>query len=426
MAGALFGRRRLVLEAKAAWEHPDEPWKWRPDWAQGHVLDGSRRDALGMTIFAVLWNLVSLPGGVLAFREGLEQGRAWAPLALVFPAIGVGLAGWAGRAALRARRFGVSRLELAAVPVPVGRTLAGAVHTRLTTPPPGGFALTLTALRTTRGGPDHDVATRVLWQDEAHSAGQLSGDGEGVHVIAPVAMRIPPDAPGTDHSDPDDEVSWRLEVEAETPGLDYAAAFELPVYRTEDSDQAETARDAAHLEVVPDAPALRDSPRPEPRSAIVVAREGDGLVIDFPPARNPGMATGLTAFVAVWTGAIVLMTRLHAPILFPVAFGLFDLLLGWFALGLWCEVTRLGVDASGARVASGLGAPGKARLVPRDAIADVRIAIGMTASTTAYYDLRLVTTDGRAVTVGGGIRHKREAEWLAAQVLGALGQPRRA
>jgi hypothetical protein len=175
---------------------------------------------------------------------------------------------------------------------------------------------------------------------------------------------------------------------------------------------------------VPDAAALGDAPRPEPRSAIAVTREGGALVIVFPAARNPSMALGMTAFSMLWTGAIVFMVGMRAPWFFPVVFGLFDVLISWIVLTLWLEVIRVRVDASGVAIASGLVTPGPARVYTQ--VKDVRVAIGMTSGTTAWYDLKLVLANGREVAAGGGIRHKREAEWIAAQMLAALGQARRA
>ena len=40
---------------------------------------------------------------------------------------------------------------------------------------------------------------------------------------------------------------------------------------------------------------------------------------------------------------------------------------------------------------------------------------------TPYYDIRATLKNGRKRTLGGGIRQKRHAEWLAAQVRGTIG-----
>ena len=46
-------------------------------------------------------------------------------MVLLFPAVGIGLLGWALRATLRYRRYGISRLELTTLPAPVGHALDG-------------------------------------------------------------------------------------------------------------------------------------------------------------------------------------------------------------------------------------------------------------------------------------------------------------
>ena len=47
----------------------------------------------------------------------------------------------------------------------------------------------------------------------------------------------------------------------------------------------------------------------------------------FPAARNVGPAAGLTFFWLIWTGIIVLLVWKHAPLLFPLVFGVLDLLI---------------------------------------------------------------------------------------------------
>ena len=49
--------------------------------------------------------------------------------------------------------------------------------------------------------------------------------------------------------------------------------------------------------------------------------------------------------------------------------------------------------------------------------------IGSQAGGTPYYDVMNVTAAGKRMAAGRAIRDKREAEWLAATIAGALTAP---
>ncbi len=422
---------------------PDEPWKWRDDWAQGYVQDDTK-NAFGTTlVFALLWNLVSMPAGVIGWQKGVLEGQHAALMAFLFPLIGLFLVVNAAREGERRARFRVSRFDLDAVPVPLGRTLSGAVRTHLAELPAGGFHMTLSCVRTERTGTgsSSNTWTRVVWQDEATAPGRLGApppapgetrDASPV-VIVPVAFRVPAEAESTDHHDASNTVAWKLDVTAREPGVDYHAAFELPIYRTAETDRPENASDATHLRTllvpsfpVEDAAALADAPRPAPASAISVTNDGDALVVDFPPARNRGAALGITAFALLWWALTVVLVRAHAPLVFPIVWTLMDIALGYGALWMWTAVTQVRIDRDGVAVASGLGQLGAPKRVARDDVADVRMQVGMTSGNTAYYDLKVVRKDGTTIGAGGAIRHKAEADWIAARMLKALGLAARA
>src|SRR5687768_5233453 len=103
--GTIYGARRIA-EARAREESaPDEPWRWRADWAAGRIVSASR-PALGVAWgAAVLWNLVASPV-LFALPEELRNGNRAALIALLFPLIGTGLFISAVRKTLRWRRFG--------------------------------------------------------------------------------------------------------------------------------------------------------------------------------------------------------------------------------------------------------------------------------------------------------------------------------
>jgi hypothetical protein len=406
------GRRRLAEVEAAKARHPGEPWLWRPDWAAGRIEDSNRTAARFAWGFAALWNLVSLPAGYFGVRAALEQGNRAGLVALLFPVAGVGLLLWAARISVRLRRFGVSRLELETTPAAVGRSLAGTVSAPAPLMPAGAFRVVLSCIRrvTTGSGDDRSTSERILWQEEQRITGRPSRTTQGMATTVPLRIPIPADALPCDDHNPRDVVLWRLEVSAEVPGVDYAAAFEVPVFRTKESDQPRSDVETAAARAIAEQVAHFE---PGPECRIQVTRNRRGTEIVFPPARNRGPALGLTMFLLLWLGAIVAMVLLGAPLIFPIVFGLFAALLSWAVLDLWLGVSRVTAGDGAVRVASGLITAGRERLVPSLDVAEVVTRIGMQAGATPYYDVVVVRRNGKKVVAGRGIRDKREAEWVA-------------
>lgn len=413
---AALGSRRSAAEVDAARvRHPDEPWLWRADWAAGRIEDGNRSTMIAAWVLAGFWNLISLPGAYFAVREAMREGNRAALIALLFPLVGFGLLVWAVRASLRYRRYGVSRLDLATVPVAIGRELRGTVVARGLLPAPGGFGVTLTCVRrVTRGsGKNRSTTETVLWQEEQRSSGTQSRTADGMMTSVPVAFRIPADVEPADDTDRRNTVIWRLAVSADVPGVDYHSSFEVPVFR------AAAAAAAEDPDVVP-VPVTREPYLQPATSRIKVTRNRRGTEIVFPAGRNPGASAGLTAFVAVWLAAVWATVYLDAPIFFQAVFGVIGLLLAWAALASWFGVSRVTIGDGTVTVARGLFAPLRERRMGTEEIEQVDTRIGMQAGGTPYYDLILVRKDGKKVPAGRTIREKREAEWLADTVRAAL------
>jgi hypothetical protein len=232
-----------------------------------------------------------------------------------------------------------------------------------------------------------------------------------------VSFELPTDAVASDPDNPNNRVLWRLEVSASVPGVDYESTFEVPVFRTPESDQppsTETER------LVSDAAPLPAYHQPaDSRIAVTTNRRGTEIV--FPAARNPGAASGLTGFTLIWWGALGIQLYLHAPIIFPIVTALFGLLLMIGVLDLWLKVSRVTVDAGSVTVATGYLEPSRERSLTAAEVADVVAAIGMQAGKTVYYDVVIRRKDGKKTTAGGSVRDKREAEWLAVTIKRSLG-----
>jgi hypothetical protein len=416
VAGRRDARRREQLQE----QYPGQPWLWREDWAAGRVNDSSPRAAAGLWWFALMWNLIALPGSFFALRAALTENNPGGWVALLFPLVGVGLLAAAVRASLRSRKFGTSRLDLVTKPAALGHGLGGVIRSRADIRPADGFGLVLSCVRVVRSGSGKNRSTRetVLWQEEKRVPGQRGPGGpqDGIVTNIPVAFRIPADVAPFDDGNPNDRVLWRLRVSASIPGVDYGALFEVPVFRTQASDSPPTAVTERLLGAEPAAEWRQPADSP-----IRVTSRGSVTEVLFPAGRNRGAALGLTLFTALWGAAVTGMFILHAPFVFKLVFALFGGLLVYLTLRLWFRVVRVAADRERLSVAAGLGTAREVRTVPAAEVRDVELKIGMQSGDRVWYDLYVVRANGRKFEAGGGIRDKREAEWIASRLRDALG-----
>ena len=419
IAAALAGRRKVQEQKALEASHPESPWLWRSDWASGRIIDSGRTTMFAVWTFAALWNLISFPSGFLGVRAGIREGKPAAFLALLFPLFGIGLLGWAVRLTLRYRKYGVSRLELSTIPGVIGGALTGMVRAPARVQPNDGFEVTLSCIRRvhTQRGKNSSTSEHILWQDERRVVGQASRTPAAMETHIPVAFRVPSDAQPCDDSDHDNQVLWRLRLLAATPGVDYDAQFEVPVFRTPASDQPLSAED----ERLTEDPLAGSAYQQPADSRIVVTSNRRGTEVLFPAARNPGAATGLSFFLLLWLGCIAVQMYFRAPLVFPIVTGLFGLLILVGVLDLWLEVSRVSADAGTLTWATGYLFSGRERTLHGSEIADVIAAIGMQAGTTVYYDVTVVQKNGKKIKVGRSVRDKREAQWLAERIKKAIG-----
>jgi len=218
---AIVAQREAERSALAAVRHPGQPWLWREDWASGRLADSGRKGQHALWGFAALWNLIALPGAVLALQEVYRSGNRLALIALIFPVMGASMIVAAIRSTVRQRKFGISSLELATRPGVVGHGLAGTVRIASTLLPADGFLATLSCinLRTTGSGDDRSTNETIRWQEQREVVGQRESGGPGRRVVTtvPVQFRLGPDLAPTDDTDPNDRIVWRLELRRVCP-----------------------------------------------------------------------------------------------------------------------------------------------------------------------------------------------------------------
>src|SRR5205085_6928441 len=107
------------------------------------------------------------------------------------------------------------------------------IITRLKDRPENGVVITVACVHriTTGSGKSRSTNEEMLWSSELTVAGASTMQTmEGLRV--PFSIGIQGDARECDISDSNNEIVWRLNAKADLPGIDYAAQFDIPVFRT--------------------------------------------------------------------------------------------------------------------------------------------------------------------------------------------------
>ncbi len=223
-----------------------DPWLERMDWASRRLEDENSSNVLGFLIFTVIWNLFS--GGISYAFLRVDDTPGMARLfVLIFPGVGIILLISAVYVVLRRQRYGVPVLELATLPAPVGRALAGVVRTRAVFDPAGGFVVKLQCIHWTETGSGKNRSTHedIVWEGTRTIPGATRDPGG---IAVPVAMAIPADAAPTEARSSRDKILWRLLVSAAVDGIDFRTQFEVPVYRTPESATPLTPEELARFD----------------------------------------------------------------------------------------------------------------------------------------------------------------------------------
>jgi hypothetical protein len=409
---AFFGAKRAQRQNRLQVENPAEPWLWREDWAQGRIKSQTKTNAIASWLFAIFWNIVSFPVAFLSGPQILKQKNPAGLIFMIFPAVGVYLLIRAIRQTIALYEFGNTWFEMSSVPGVIGRDLTGQIQARFPHSPDHGIHLRLSCVHrvTTNDGRSSSTYETILWRDEADlSSSQLYPGPAGTTI--PVTFHIPLDAQSTDSRNVRDQFVWLLEALADVPGVDYHDTFEVPIFRTSQTPEHEDSEKFAAS-----APA---QPLAQPDAMTVdVTRNASGTEFYFPAARNRNFASSVTVFLSLFSAATYFLLH-RAPLLFPIAFGLFSLILLYATLKLWLATTRVIIGSGAMTVQSGWLGGGSTRQIAFSEIASItdRIAAQQGGgSGTPYYDIELRLIDGRKITLGRTLRNKQEAEWLTGEM----------
>lgn len=331
IAAVLYGARTSRRQDAIVADAPDKPWLLRDEWRDGVLREGNKELYAG-AFFTALWNSIAWPLAIL-FLLSDDKKPLWLYLVVgLFPAIGVGFVAWLAKQWLRRRKYGASTLRLATVPGVIGGKFSGVVLAPVAVRAADAVRVSLTCTRVVKSG--EDTKTELLWQDERDIAKFLDA-GEPGRVGVPVMFTIPSHAQPTDD---DKRVTWTLKAKAQLPGIDYAASFEVPVFRTADSQEGIDVELAPLSEYEADRPLeallAEEGIVVEPQAAL-------GSVRYFAPAgRRLGVAIPLTIITLIFAGVGVGMLW-NAMWLFGVVFTLVGMAMIAATLHTWLAESEL-------------------------------------------------------------------------------------
>jgi hypothetical protein len=438
---------RKLSKPDSAIPREEKPWLARPDWAAGKIKSSTASQIKMFAFMALIFCGIGAMYAFAALPKELRNGNYKSLIVLIFPAVGIGFLIAVVRALLARRRFGDCFFEPAQIPAPLGGALEGMILTGARLKLEQGLHLKISCIRriVSGSGKNQSVQENILWQDEKIFKPEANlPDPEPGRSGIPVFFKLPANQPEC-YSRGNESVFWRLEAKSKMRGPDFCAVFDVPVFQI--------AGAIAEAADEPDPTAALQEPieeiRRDERSKIQVNDGPDGREFYFPAARNPGTAAFTTLFMLVCCGVAAVAFHFHAPILFPIFFGLVGILLIFGTFNLWFKSSRVTIDSTGVRVTKRWLLLSRSRSFAANDVVRFDVRPGMQSGTTVFQDIKLVTKASEnsfaaarekfqqtgqkpplkfnisgpgGFTLASGITNRPEADWLAQEMTRALGR----
>ncbi len=416
------GLRTPGEAARAAREkkkYSAEPWKQVKEWRTNLVKDDAGRGTWFFWGFALFWNAIIASVLGVGWKNILEQaeGKPASLLILVFPLVGIGLLTVAIRRTIRARMFPPSELVLSMMPIPPGGALSGTLKLPESLRNAERIVIRLSCFRITRSGKNSH--TTILWQDD-HERSGMDLTSDGVNALLPLHIDIPGNAQISTFDGGTPRIVWQLDVNAPVPGVDYHSSFKVPVY----GSVARQDNTGSDLRMVTDSSArpVRPDSKSVSRTVPMAMSPDGGMEWDFRPLRLPGPTLAVTVITVIWLGVTLFLGLARdVPIMFPIVFGFFGLLLLYGMYDLW--LARIILQVRDAALIRRTGPIVTIRFYRcgRNDISDFTVRPGMSMGSRAYHDIYVTLKSGKKLRIGSHLRSLREAEMIVQEVKEALG-----
>lgn len=401
----LIGYRRASEESELKAQYPDEPWKWRQEWLEGRMQSSN----IGAMIVTGLFGLTFGGAGVLILYK-LDEIVEDGPLgyvSLLFPLVGFGMLAGFVYCTLQWLKYRNVHLDLVTNPGVIGGWFQAILWADIRFGANDKVEAQLKCYYRRSGSGDNDNGSRLVkWQEDiVDEQDRMMVEADGTYAI-PIKMWVPRDCAATTPGSPTDRYEWELSAQAEVSGIDFSATFIVPMFETEES------RDAPP----PNVEELSIGADEQPYHPTILVTEGiSSLKLHAPPRRNPGVLFSITFFWLIWTAICIGLFYSDAPLLFPIVFSFFDLLLTYGVVWSWFGAVSLNFDHDMLSIDKTILGFGRRHFLDLKEITGVDMNIDMQSGDKPYYTLRL-HHGGKHTSAFGGLASKREVEDLIAQI----------
>jgi len=424
IALAFYGYRKNKTKQTLKLKHPNEPWLLEKKWSEGRVKDGNKTSLIFFVIFALFWNGISWITTIAAYRDGVfSEKLGVAAIISIFPLIGLFLIRLAIHQFLKYKKYGTSIFELAEVPGFIGGTLGGVIFTKVNVVPEDGFKLALKCIqkRTTGSGKNSSTHTHTLWENSSVVKKDALAEDRSQSAI-PVLFDIPFDTRPTQVVSPREVIYWELSVNAATPGVDFAATFIVPVFKTAKSDPAKTAQTIRRQEAntsKSDPASLPEEPIPHLKINSDFAEETH---YTFETFRN--FKQGIAPFflgLGMSIGVYFLFKEGGSLIIFGLFLSLFAVICLLGSMGLLHSNLEIRVSKSSLRFKRRSFFFSSERQTAPSDIDKFEVKESFKVGNTSYYDIHVHLESGKKLKIPTKIKGQTDTDRLITLIEADLG-----
>jgi hypothetical protein len=398
----------------------DAPWLANDKWQTAEIRSNSKAAMWAGWAFAAFWNLISAPLPFVIYTEVIEKENFFALIGLLFPLIGVGLITWAVIQTMEWKRFGPAPVTLDPFPGAIGGHVGGTIDVNLPYDANTQVSLTLTSLRSyvSGSGKNRSRKESAEWQDTqvAHVSPGTKGSRLSFRFDVPQNLHDS----DADQSE-DSYYLWRLNLNADLPGIDIDRDYEIPVYATGKKsehlselsiEQARTEQNKIDIKAI--------------EKLVNLSYDAGGPVMHFPMGRNLFGGLVGTVIGAAFAGAGGFLISHEGALFMGSIIGLVGLLI--VAAALYTVLNSLDVFQTGDQIRSVrriLGIPVKRSQMRRSDFRGFKTKSSAKTQSgkrhIIYYTVSAIDRDGKKMVVGEDFKGASQADAAAEFIAGLFG-----